>query len=422
MPFPRELFKVGSLLSLRGTRSILAGRRYRALVGAIGLAYAVGAMVVGGMLYFPAHPLGTGWFFYIYPSGPGPSWIYPAILAGGPTFELVLPLVSGILMTLSSAGVGLGMALAVFLGARLIRQRRAGLLGPTAAGSFAGLTPAMIAFVTLGACCSTTAAATAGIGLAAQSTGTTTTAVLANAWYLGVFQVVVIYVALLAQEQLLRVYGRLWGSLSRDSPSPSASIDPSPAFGAREVGSAILRVALAAAGITWSLSVFTDWFPPLSGRSSAGTWFGGIFLHAVPGTFAVLVALFPAGVRAFWSRLPGAPSRLAIRGLLLGTGVALLTWIPAPLSRTGVVALGNELLGYAGFPASWGAVVPPALGPVGLALRWVFQFVLLGAVALAVGVAPEAALRPFLRSRAARTEKPELDLHREPSPLPAESG
>jgi len=422
MPSPRKPLPVWSLLTLHGTRSLVSGLRVRILVGLIGFGYALGAMVVGGMLYFPAHTLRTGWFFYIYPSGPGASWTYPAILAGGPSFQVVLPLVSGILMTLSAAGVGLGMSLAVLLGARLIRNRNAGLLGPTAVGSVAGLTPAMIALVTLGACCSTTAAATAGIALAAQSTGTSTAAVLANAWYLGVFQVVVIYVALIAQEQLLSVYGFLLGSPPLGLPKVRPGNAMPRQLGWRGAGSAVLRVALVAAGLTWSLSMFVGWFTTPPGRASASAWFGWVVLHQVPGILAVLVALFPAGTLAFWEKLPGAPSRLAIRGILITAGLALLTWMPASMSRAGAVALGNEVLGFLSLPASWGAIVPPAIGPVGISLRWAFQFVLLGVVAVAMGIAPEASLKPLLRSSAVGPRTVAYGVAREPVPMPSESG
>ncbi len=182
------------------------GLRYRVLVGVIGIGYIFGTMLLSGMLFIPAHPLNVPTFLFVEPARHGGIWTYPAILAGNAYFQVDLPLVSSILMTLSAAGIGLGMALAVRLVARLIRDRKAGLLRPTALGSAAGLTPAMIALVTLGACCSTTAAATAGISLAAHAGGIGLAGLLSNTWYLGVIQLSVVYVALIAQEQLLRVY------------------------------------------------------------------------------------------------------------------------------------------------------------------------------------------------------------------------
>jgi hypothetical protein len=422
MPFPRWLSRGWSLLALQGTRSLLSGPIYRILVGVIALAYGFGAMLVGGMLYLPSRPLPLGWFFYVYPTGPGPSWTYPTILVGSPYFFLDMPIISGILMTLSAAGVGLGMSLAALLGVRLVRRRKAALLRPTAVGTAAGLTPVMIALVTLGACCSTTAAATAGIGLAAQSSGTTPAEALANAWYLGVFQVAVIYVALIAQEQLLSVYGPLLGIpvLGRLTPG-SEAVTPSP-LGWRGAGSALLRIALVAAGITWSLSTFTDWFAMAPERANFWAGFGWAFQHQVPGTIAVLVALFPVGSLAFWAKFSRGRTNLAIRGVLVTSGLALLTWFPAPISQMGVAALGNELLGFWGFPASWGAVAPPPIGLVGLLLRWTLQFGLLGFVALAMGVAPEASLKPLLHSTTLRSRSPMPAATRATGAVRSESG
>jgi hypothetical protein len=194
--------------------------RYRILVGLIGLGYVLGTMLFSGMLFIPSHPLNVPVFFFIEPAGHGASWTYPAILAGNAYFQVDLPMFSSILMTLSAAGVGLGMAMAVRLVIRVIRDRRTGQRRPAVLGSLAGLTPAMISLVTLGACCSTTAAATAGLSLAAHSGGIGLSTVFANAWYLGVIQVLVVYGALIAQEQLLRVYDlfpRTTGAKSFDS-------------------------------------------------------------------------------------------------------------------------------------------------------------------------------------------------------------
>jgi len=233
MPFAPRDSSAWSRLALRGTRSLLMAPVYRVLVGSIGLAYALGAMLFSGMLYIPSRPLPIGLFLYILPAGPGASWTYPAILAGTPYFQVDLPLLSTILMTLTAAGVGLGMALAVLLGIRLIRQRHAGLVRPTAIGSAAGFTPAVIALVTLGACCSTTAAATAGIGLAAQSGVGSAAALLANTWYLGFLQVGIVYLALLAQEHLVGTYGQILGRATSEPslPEPTPVTAPRTAKG-----------------------------------------------------------------------------------------------------------------------------------------------------------------------------------------------
>jgi hypothetical protein len=393
----RSLPGLWSILTLSGTRSLLTLLRYRFLVGTIGLAYAVSAMLFAGMLYLPPARLATGSFFYIYPAGPGPAWMYPTVLAGTPYFELDLPFLSAILMTLSSAGVGLGMALAVFLGVRLAKQRKLGQLGPTAFGTAAGITPAMIALVTLGACCSTTAAATAGISLAAQSSGTSSATLLANTWYLGVFQVVVIYVALIAQEQLVRMSGFLVdGPRSAEFPTPAQGAKGS-RFARPVVGSLLLRGALVVAGLTWSLSVFAAWTVTPPGSADGWTWFDWIVLHLVPGILGVFVGLSPGGALAGWARLPKRGWAGVLRATLVTSGVLLVTWVPFPASRLGAVALGNELLGFWGFAVASGAVAPPGLGLSGLLLRWGFQFALLGAFAIAVGISPRSTIRPLAR-------------------------
>lgn len=413
MPSPGRLPQVWPLLTLRGTRSLLMALRYRLLVGLIGLGYAVAAMIFSGMLYFPAHPLPISPFVYVYPTGPGPSWLYPVVLAGGPSFELYLPFLSAILMTLSAAGVGLGMALGVFLGVRLLRRRKDGLLGPTTLGSVAGFTPAMIAFVTLGACCSTTAAATAGITLAAQSSGTTTALLLANSWYLGVFQVIVVYVALVAQEQLLAVAGILV-SPSGNGPLPGTAPTVRP-IGWRGVASGLLRLALLVAGLTWSLSMLAGWIVTPPESAGAGMWFGWIFQHQIPGILAMLAALFPAEIRAWWARASTHAGRRALRVVLLASGITLLGWMPAPLSRAGAAGLLNELLGFGRFPASWGATIPPAIGLTGLELRWLFQFLLLGVFTVLVALDPENALKSLLRPSAGTTGAPTASAGREPN-------
>jgi hypothetical protein len=202
------------------------GRTYRLLVGLIGVGYALGAMVYSGMIYIPSHALNIPYFFYAEPSGHGAPGTYPAILAGGPYFQVDLPMISMILMTLTAAGVGLGMGLAVRLVVRLLRDRRNGRIGFTAARSAIGLTPAMIALVTLGACCSTTAAATAGLSLAARWGGGAASSLLANTWYLGLIQLSVVYVALLAQEHLVRLYDLFSRPSTMKHPAPGTSSPP----------------------------------------------------------------------------------------------------------------------------------------------------------------------------------------------------
>ena len=105
-------------------------------------------------------------------SGTGQGWWnYPYIYAVAPWGYLEIPFFTGISMLLVAVGVGLGMAVAVLLTLSLLRPTAAGAARSKAVGAATGLTPAMIGLVTLGACCSTTAAASAGVGLVAQASG-----------------------------------------------------------------------------------------------------------------------------------------------------------------------------------------------------------------------------------------------------------
>jgi len=400
---------VWSLVSLRETRRALSPLRYRLLVGTSAIVYAVVAMVVGGMLFVPPHSYDLGWFFYLYPSGPGPPWSYPTIVAGTPYIILDLPLISGILMTLSSAGIGLGMALGILLGVRLLRRDGDRGGAPAGAGTAAGLTPAMIGLVTLGACCSTTAAATAGISLVAQSGGTSPAEALANAWYLGVFQVAVVYVALLAQEQLLRIYrfavepSRTGGSAAQVGWNAGSTV------GRGSIGRGTLRLVLVAAGLTWSLSVMTLGFATAGSRSDLPIEVGGIVQREVPGLLAVISGLFPERLVALGARARGGPAAVGLRSLFIATGLSLVAGIPPPWSATGFCGFANELLGFGGFPRVWGAVTPPSIGLAGLILRWSLQFLLLGLFSVIAGISPHFAAKPLTRASS------EPDLRREPS-------
>jgi len=411
-----------SLVSLRETRQALSPLRYRLLVGTSAVVYAIVAMIVGGMLFVPSRPYDLGWFFVLYPSGPGPPWSYPTIMAGSPYFFLDLPLISGILMTLSSAGIGLGMALGILLGVRLLRRHGDRRGAPAAVGTAAGLTPAMISLVTLGACCSTTAAATAGISLVAQFSGTSPAEALANAWYLGVVQVAVVYVALLAQEQLLRIYRfAVEPSRSGDS-SAEIAWNARPRVGRDSIGRGALRLVLVAAGLTWSLSVMTLGFATAGSHSSLSVEIGGMLQREVPGVLAVVAGLFPERLVALCGRARGSPVSVGLRALLIATGLSLVAGIPPPWSGTGFCGLANELLGFGGFPRVWGAITPPAIGLAGLILRWSLQFLLVGLFSVAVGVSPKTATRVLTRTSREPGLRRESSTATNPSAAVSDSG
>ena len=382
-----------SLLSLHHSRTLLRRPRFLLLGIGIAVAYALIAMVVGTMLEIFWPPAHLSSFWVILTVGT-PAWNYPALLAVNPYFILALPFLPTVFMVLTSAGVGLGMSVAVILSANLLRQRRSSSARPAAVGTAAGLTPAMIALVTLGACCSTTAAATAGIGITARATGTSVGTLLANTWYLGVVQLVILYVALLAQEQLLTVYGSIVSS-SLDS----GSIVPSPPpLDRRFAAGAALRVLLLAAGVTWCLATVADWLTVNPATAPATAWAGWILQHELIGLVAIVAALAPISLyRAFLYRGSSWPG-LVLRGLLIVAGFSLAVGVPPPLATAGWHGMVNEVLGAAGLSSAAGGIAPGVSVGLSLGLRWVGQYLLLGGFALALGLRPLAVFRPILWS------------------------
>ena len=377
------------LLTLREVRGYIRRSHGIGLVVFIALAYALGSMVLGGMLVF-ARLSGGYSVLLLWGSPLGlQSWNYPGLLIEAPWGFVELPFFATLSMILVSVGVGIGMAVAILLGVQLIRDRRATSGRPAAVGTIAGLTPAMIALVTLGACCSVTAAATAGVGLVAQSSGTSTSNLLLNNWYLGVFQIVVVYIALIAQELLLRVYGKTFGANDPGFAPPSSTVRR---LDRRTLATAALRAALLAGGITWSLAVIADWTTTDPSSASAALWFGWLFEHWLVGGLAVVAALAPGVLLRGFRRLVPTASGVLVRATLFLGAWTLGVWVPPPLGGAGVEGFGNELLGALGVSPSFGGVGPVFPWGLALALRWAFQYLLLAGFAAAVAIAPEPAL------------------------------
>ncbi len=386
---PRFLRAFG-VISLAETRRFVREAHARMMVVFFAVLYALGSMILGGMLLLTrvrggytteilwGNALGTG------------AWNYPGLLLVAPWGVVSLPFLATISMILVAAGVGIGISVAIVIATRLLRDRRTAGARAGGVGSVAGLTPAMIALVTLGACCSTTAVATAGVGLVAQASGSSLDNLLVNNWYLDVFQVSVVYVALIAQELILRVYGGLLGLTpldgARTAPPPAPAIRP-----AYAILSGALRATLLLAGLTWSLAVFAEWAGPSPSLTSGALWFQWLLQHELLGGFAIAVALFPQAVLGPLRRTALGPR--AVRGALLVAGLSLAIWTPPAVALGGAPGFLNELFGAAGLPAAWGAVSPPFGLGLALAARWAFQFLLLGAFAIVVALYPEAAAR-----------------------------
>jgi len=378
----RQFDPVG-LLTLREIRSFI--RRSSAQGGVVffGLLYVLGSLFLGGMVVFG--DIRGGSTLSIVWGGTAGSWNYPGLLLVAPWGVVSLPFFATLAMVVVGVGVGYGMTVAVLLAVRLVKNRATNPAGSTATGAFAGLTPALISLVTLGACCSTTAAATAGVGLVAQASGTSASNLLLNNWYLGVFQIVMVWVALLAQEMLLVVYAGLFGR-------PSAAGEGGRAATARRRGgqflaTGILRVLLLGAGVVWALAVLAEWTTVNPASAGAGYWFQWVFQHWLVSGLAIAAALLPTATGSALLRVRSGVGWIVPTLIALG-GLSLILWVPPPLPSWGVDGLLNQLLGAAGVAPAWGAIAPGPVGGVALYLRWAFEYVLLGGFTTAAVLVP----------------------------------
>lgn len=366
--------------TLERSRRLVSSRGGRAMAVFFGLAYALIALLEGQMLVL-APNRGSHYVLLLSSNGSGTeAWNYPAVIVSEGWGTLTLPFFSSISMVVVSAGVGLGMSVAVLLALGLRRDQQAAARQGTAVGGLVGLSPALLALVTLGACCSTTAAATAGLDVIARTGGSTPGALLATSWVLGAFQMLALWIALVAQEELLRAYGLLRGSVEPAEAAPVRSTAASPSIG-------LLRLLLALGGGALALSTLLDWASvnPLS--ASPATWTQWLLLQELVGITALGLALFPVGTLRL--ALARTRSSVALRSVVLLGSAVLLGWTPAFLAASGLHGLGNELLGAFGFPPATGAVVPAAPLGLDLLLRWLLVLGLPGAIGLFYGLAPQ---------------------------------
>lgn len=236
LPFPsredsRSLAR--SVLSLARIRSFVRGRAARSIAVAIAAAYAFGALLEGAMLQFV--PTGASGVSLQLLENPGSHewWNFPALFVVAPGGVLVLPWFATITMILVSMGVGWGMAAGLLFTFRVVRAWRRQRSKAEIAGTLASLSPALVAGATLGACCSTTAAALGGLEALATVTGVSASTLTVDTWYLNLLQMVVLGLALLGQETLLMVFERLTRVASQPSPIPGRISDQASVSAAR---------------------------------------------------------------------------------------------------------------------------------------------------------------------------------------------
>ncbi len=347
-----------SLLTLRRTRATLRGPKGVSIALTVAILYGFIALLAGGMLEF-FRTGATGTTVEVVTNSYSPAWWdYPGLLVVAPGGVLGLPFLATVSMIVVSAGVGVGMGAGLLVAVRIVRSWRSSRAAGASANALAGLTPAMVALLTLGACCSTTAAAAAGIGVVAVASGATLDLVLVNSWFLNLFQIVVLGLALLAQEELLTLYSGLLPVTpsGEDRAAPHAA----PQIRRPRVPVLGLRILLTAAGTLWGLSVLLALADPPAQAPYGAYDLLELLQRGPPGIAAVIAGLFP-GLFAAWALRPGQKPRTTIfRGLLLLAGATVVFGVPPPLTGWGVYGLGNEVLAAAGTPSSLGGVAFPA--------------------------------------------------------------
>lgn len=403
-----------SLLTLRRTRGLVRGRRGRAVAVSIAVLYGFVALFAGYMLQFGSTgSSGTTVELLTNPHSPA-WWNYPALLVIAPGGLLALPVLAAVSMVLVSVGVGLGMGAGILLATRFFRSWKSARAEGGATSTLAGLTPAMVALLTLGACCSTSAAAVGGIGALAEASGTSYDQILLNPWFLNVFQVTVLGIALLAQEQLIAVYGNLVGSPPVIAPraTVSATVEPLRA----RWPALTLRMFLVIAGTLWALALLIEVASPTPGAPLAAFVLGALWQHAFLGGIAIAAGLVPAilwGVRS-QGRFHGLVS--VGRALLFAGAVSVVVGAPPPLSTWGIYGLGNEILGAVGVPGNLGGVVAPGGSGVVVDLAFSALYAALGCLTMFLALRPGQLLR-----RLAVREERAVGLREESLHLPSTS-
>ncbi len=379
-----------ALVTLREVRRLIRTSPLRGAAVFFGSLYVVGALLVGGMLVLGN--FGGGYTYEIFLGSPlgYQWWHFPALYVGAPWGELQLPLFPTIAMVVVGIGVGLGMAVAAGLVLRLLRPTPEERARGKAVGAVTGLTPAMISLVTLGACCSPSAAATAGIGLVASASATSVALVLYNDWYLGVFQIAVVWASLFAQELLLTVYRGLVGNGSARGPPREPRAGPWLLVGG-------VRTVLFLGGLLAVLSVGAAWTAVDPLRAGAGVWASWVLQSALLGATALSLALFPLGTVGVLERLPRSRPGRVLPGTLAVAAASVLVWLPAPLPAWGFTSVPDQLLGVVGGPAAWGAAPVPAAALGWLLFRWVVVIAVPSAFAILASVRPTV-LRSFFET------------------------
>jgi hypothetical protein len=76
-------------------------------------------------------------------------------------------------------------------------------------------------------------------------------------------------------------------------------------------------------------------------------------------------------------------------------GGLLVLWSPPPLPAWGFDGLLNQVLFVAHVPSGWGTISPGPIGGPALALRWGFEYLLLGVFAVLAAAFPRLTFTPL---------------------------
>jgi hypothetical protein len=323
-------------------------------------------MILGGMLAIVPSSVVR---IYVAYSGI-PRWDYPMLWIDFHRLVIVFPFVPTILMILISAGVGLGSAVALMLA-----------IGSRSKASAIGSVPLITGFATVGACCCTSCLSTAGIAVIAAVSSVPTWEILMNDWYLGLFQLAIVFLSLFVLER----------ELERNKETCDVTYSKK-----KTAFSVILKISLLVAGITWSLAMLVEWGETSPLSASLPTWYHWIFEHQLLSIFAILSAFFP-------SKMYSIIRNRNFVSILLRVGLVLSAftwgfWVPGQLTDIGLGGFLNELFGYINLPLSLAAVPPDSSFGIPLLFHWIFQHELLSFFALLSSLVPKKVFTPLLWS------------------------
>lgn len=365
-----------SLLGLPSVRALSRPGPYRRLWALCAVAYVTISMFLGQML--EVYPQGTGGsnypaqlFFYTSTEQVSNPYLVPGLLFTSSHVVLALSLWPTIAMVALGVFIGLAVSTSVAL---LVSQRRA--RAPTAATAAA---PVITGWGLLGACCCTSCATqVAAVGVVGATSGASTAELMRTAWPLAVLQLAVVLATVYYMELRLR--------------RPVADTAFRPVGPGRTAAALLLRVALIIGGVTWLFSLVVELLEPSS--LSAALAYHWVFEHAALGLFAFAGGFVPLELYRWAGR--HRRGALASRFVLALAGITWGIGVPPVLASGGLGGTVNELLGYLGAPASWGAVPPDGVGGLALAFHWAFQHVLISAWAIACAAVPSAAFAAAL--------------------------